>query len=138
MKQIITILSFFLCLSVNCQASEIIESEPESTVPMHGTEIERHCSLMDIEGKLYSDVKVTLKANNPSSVIYNTYKVKVRVENSEGKVVYKKTFSNAYLYIFSSGQIQVGNKNFTKLVIVKSSDGRSWLGEIKEKEGIWE
>jgi hypothetical protein len=90
---------------------------------------------MDIEGKYYKDVVVTLKSTSPDYFITDKYKVKVTVQDEDGKKVYKKTFKNCYLYIFSSGQVQVGKPKFNQIVIGKAGD--SWFGEIKEKEGVW-
>lgn len=109
--------------------------EPEKSSPSRDTEIVRRCYLMDIEGKYYSNVVITLKSTSPDFFFTNKYKVKVLVEDEEGKQVYKKTFKNCYLYIFSNGQIQVGKPKFHQIVISKVGD--SWHGEIKEKEGVW-
>ena len=47
----------------------------------------------------------------------------------------EKTFKNCYLYIFSNGQVQVGQPKFNQIVISRA--GERWFGEIKEKEGVW-
>lgn len=109
--------------------------EPETSLPSTDTEIVRRCSFMDIEGKYYKDCVVTLKSTSPDLFITDKYKVKVLVKDENGKKVYKKTFSNAYLYIYSNGQVQVGKPKFNQVVISRVSD--SWFGEIKEKEGVW-
>ncbi len=46
---------------------------------------------------------------------------------------WKKTFKNAYLYLFSSGQIQVGQPKFTKILVYKGRSG-SYVefGNLKE------
>ena len=130
MKRLILLLVATMSM-VLCYAQD----ETESSSPSRDTEIVRRCSLMDIEGKYYPDVVVTLKSTSPDYFITDKYKVKVLVKDADGKKVYKKTFSNAYLYIFSSGQVQVGKPKFNQLIISKVGD--SWLGEIKEKEGVW-
>lgn len=137
MKQIFIALSLLLCISVNCQASDMVDEEPETTTPIHGTEIERYCTLMDIEHKIYADVKVIIKSNDPDYVWTTKHKVYFKVIDSEGNVVYKKTFKNAYLYVFRSGQIQIGKKNFDQVVIRKSESSEDWLGIIREKEGVF-
>lgn len=109
--------------------------EPEKSSPTFDTEIVRRCSYMDIEGKYYKDCVVTLKSTSPDGFITDKYKVKVLVTDENGKKVYKKTFKNCYLYIFSGGHVQVGKPKFHQIVISRVND--SWFGEIKEKEGIW-
>ena len=126
-----------MTVSFTCQARESVYIEPETTSPMYGTEIERYCYLMDIEHKTYHDVKVIIESNNPDYVWTTKHKVHVKVIDLEGKVIYKKTFKNSYLYVFSSGQIQIGMKNFNKVIIRKSMRGDDWYGEIREKEGVY-
>lgn len=107
----------------------------ETAKPMNDTEIERSVSIMDIEGKKYENVKVTLKSISPDYFISDIYRVKVTIVDMKGKVVWKKTLKNVYLYVFSSGQIQVGKPNFDKIVIYKNDYFST--GKIREKEGIY-
>lgn len=109
--------------------------EPEKSFPSIDTEIVRRCSIMDIEGKYYKNVTITLKSTSPDYFITDKYKVKVFVKDEEGKKLYQKTFKNCYLYIFSNGQVQVGQPKFRQILISRVSD--DWFGEIKEKEGVW-
>jgi len=108
----------------------------ETAKPMTNTVIERNVSIMDIEGKEYENVKVTLKSISPDYFFSDLYKVKVTVVDMKGKVVWKKTLKNVYLYVFSSGQIQVGKPNFDKILIQKNYSG-TFIGIIREKEGIY-
>lgn len=107
----------------------------ETAKPLMNTEITRHVSIMDIEGKEYKNVKVTLKSTSPDYIISDYYKVKVAIENSEGQRIWKKTLKNVYLYVFSNGQIQVGQQNFYKILIENISG--SFYGMIRENEGIY-
>lgn len=107
----------------------------ETAKPMNDTEIERSVSIMDIEGKKYENVKVTLKSISPDYFISDIYRVKVTIVDMKGKVVWKKTLKNVYLFVFSSGQIQVGKPNFDKIVIYKNDYFST--GKIREKEGIY-
>ena len=116
--------------------------EPEESYPSRDTEIVRRCSYMDIEGEYYHNVVVTLKSYyKESAYLYGGqltkggYRVKVIIKDENGKKVYKKTFKNCYLYIFTSGQVQVGKPKFNQIIIGKAGD--SWFGEIREKEGVW-
>ena len=109
--------------------------EPETSKPSTDTEIVRRCSFLDIEGKYYDDVTVTMKSTSPDYFFTKKYRVYVTVQNKKGKKIYKKTFKNCYLYIFSNGQVQVGQPKFDQIVIRRV--GEQWYGEIKEKEGIW-
>lgn len=113
------------------------DDDKEKSRPSFDTEIVRRCSFLNIEGKSYSDVVVTLKSISPynNNNLTDKYKVKVKVTDENGKKIYKKTFSNSYLYIFSNGQIQVGKPKFNQILIQKALT--SWFGEINEKEGVW-
>lgn len=104
---------------------------------MFNAEIERKVSVMDIEGKEYENVKVTLKSISPDYFISDIYRVKVSIVNENDNVVWKKTLRNVCLYIFSSGQIQVGKTNFNKIVIYKNDYSETFTGKIREKEGIY-
>lgn len=98
---------------------------------MPNTEIFRH----NIEGFIHKDVTVTIKSLNKTTL---DSRVKIRVKNSKGKVIYKNTFRNDYLYIFSDGQIQVGIPKFNKLIIYPYENEKGkWYGKIRWKEGIW-
>lgn len=108
----------------------------ETAKPMTDTEIMRNVSRMDIEGKEYENVKVTLKSISPDYFISDIYKVKVTIVDMEGKEIWKKTLKNVYLYVFSNGQIQVGKPNFNKIFIQKNDTG-SFNGKVREKEGVY-
>lgn len=112
-------------------------SEEETTKPIIDTEIVRKVTVLDIEGKCYENVIVTFKSNKPDFVWTDKYKVKVTVTDSSGKKLWNKTFKNSFLYVFSSGQIQVGKPNFDQIVICKSSASGNWIGQVREKEGIF-
>ena len=112
-------------------------NEPETAKPMTDTEIVRKCAILDVEGKYYDGVTVTIKSNQPDFVFSDKYKVKVTVTDASGTKVWNKTFKNAFLYVFSSGQIQIGKKNFDQMVISKSSTSGDWIGIVREKEGVY-
>lgn len=104
---------------------------------MTDTEIVRKCAILDVEGKYYEDVTVTIKSNQPDYFWTDKYKVKVTVTDVSGAKVWNKTFKNAFLYVFSSGQIQIGKKNFDQMVISKPSTSGDWIGIVREKEGVY-
>ena len=108
----------------------------ETTKPLTDTEIMREVSIMNIEGKEYKNVKVTMKSISPDYYFSDKHKVKVTIVNMDGKKVLKKTLKNSFLYVFSNGQIQVGQPNFNKILIQKNDSG-SFIGMIREKEGIY-
>lgn len=130
------ILLFLMMLTINI-VSFAQNSEPEKAKPMTDTEIVRKCAIFDVEGKYYDNVTVTIKSNQPDFFFTDKYKVKVTVTDASGSKVWNKTFKNAFLYVFSSGQIQVGKQNFDKLVIAKSSSTGEWIGMVREKEGVY-
>ena len=64
--------------------------EREKSSPLTDTEIIRRCSFIDIEGKNFKDCVVTLRSTSPDYFFTDKYKVKVLVEDEDGKKVYKK------------------------------------------------
>ena len=130
------ILLFLMMLTINI-VSFAQNSEPEKASPMTDTEIVRKCAILDVEGKYYDNVTVTIKSNQPDFFFTDKYKVKVTVTDASGSKVWNKTFKNAFLYVFPNGQIQVGKPNFDKLVITKSSPTGDWIGVVREKEGVY-
>lgn len=132
MKRFFTILFLMLSLALSSFAQE-----PETAKPLTDTEVVRKVALMDIEGQLYDNVVVTMKSTSPDYFITDKYKVKVTITDANGKKVWKKTFKNVFLYVFSDGQVQVGKRNFDQIVIKKSSLTGDFVGMIREKEGIY-
>ena len=108
----------------------------ETSKPLTDTEITRDVSIMNIEGKEYKNVKVILKSISPDYLFSDKYKVKVTIVDINDMKVLKKTLKNVFLYVFSSGQIQVGQPKFTKILIQKNSSGLI-IGTMREKEGIY-
>lgn len=129
------LLLFLIMLTINF-VSFAQNSEPEKVKPMKNTEIVRKCASIDIEGEYHENVKVTIKSKDPD-FFTDKYRVKITVTDSSGFKIWDKTFKDAYLYIFSNGQIQVGKPNFDKLVISKSSQSNNWTGVVGEKEGVY-
>lgn len=132
MKRIVLLLIMILSFGVSLYAQD-----SEKVKPLTDTEVVRRVSLLDIEGKNYEDVVVTMKSTTPDYFITDKYKVKVKVEDSTGKKVWSKTFKNAFLYVFSNGQVQIGKPNFDQIVISKSSYTGNWIGTVREKEGVY-
>ena len=130
------LLLFLVMLTINI-VSFAQNSEPEKAKPMTDTEIVRKCAILDVEGKYYENVTVAIKSNQPDFFFTDKYKVKVTVTDASGTKVWEKTFRNAFLYVFSSGQIQIGKKNFDQMVISKSSTSGDWIGIVREKEGVY-
>lgn len=130
------ILLFLMMLTINI-VSFAQNSELEKASPMTDTEIVRKCAILDVEGKYYDNVTVTIKSNQPDFFFTDKYKVKVTVTDASGSKVWNKTFKNAFLYVFPNGQVQVGKQNFDKLVIAKSSSTGEWIGMVREKEGVY-
>ena len=130
------LLLFLVMLTINI-VSFAQNSEPEKAKPMTDTEIVRKCAILDIEGKYYENVTVTIKSNKPDYVWIDKYKVKVTVTDASGNKVWKKTLNNSFLYVFSDGQIQIGKKNFYQMVILRSSSSGNWKGVVREKEGVY-
>ncbi len=132
MKKTILLMLFLLSYSSN-----IIAQESETAKPLTDTEVVRRVALLDVEGNYYYDVVMTFKSTTPDYFITDKYKVKVSVKDSKGKTVWKKTLKNAFLYVFSNGQIQVGKRNFNQIVVQKDEESNYFFGVIREKEGIY-
>lgn len=113
------------------------QNESETAKPLTDMEVVRKVAVLDIEGETYENVTVTFKSTTPDYFITDKYKVKVKVVNEKGKSVYKKTLKNAFLYVFSNGQIQVGKPNFNQILIQKSGLSDDNIGIIREKEGVY-
>ena len=133
MKKVLFFLVMFTISIVGFAQS----NEPEKAKPMTDTEIVRKCAIFDVEGKYYEDVIVTIKSNEPDYVFTDKYKVKVSVTDASGNKIWNKTFKNAFLCVFSDGQIQIGKQNFNKMIISKSSISGDWIGIVREKEGVY-
>ena len=112
--------------------------ETEKASPMQNAELIRKVWFLDIEGEMYTDVVVAIKSISPDGFFSDKYRVKVKVTDSNGKTVWNKTMKNAYLYVFSSGQVQVGKPKFDKLVIYSDKRANKYeKGIIREKEGVY-
>ena len=115
----------------------MVAQEPETAKPLFYTEVVRRVALLDVEGKYFYDVVMTFKSTTPDYLITDKYKVKVTVTDSAGKKVWKKTIKNVFLYVFSSGQIQVGKQNFDVIVVQKDKETGYFFGIVREKEGVF-
>ncbi|MBR1655464.1 MAG: hypothetical protein IJ698_03475 [Prevotella sp.] len=132
MKKAFLLLLFLLSCNIGTFAQEA-----EKARPLTDTEIVRRVALLDIEGKYYYDVVMTFKSISPDHIITDKYKVKVNVKDSDGKKIWKKTLKNAFLYVFSNGQIQVGKRNFDQVIVQKSEKTGDFIGVVREKEGVY-
>lgn len=121
---------FFLCtlvISLNAQ---------ETAKPLTDTEVVRKVSFIDVDGKFFFNVVVTMICNSPD-LFSDKYRVKVKISEESGKTVWKKTFKNVFLFVYSNGQVQVGKNNFNQLIISRYETSNDFWGEIREKEGIY-
>lgn len=132
MKRFIAIL--FLMLSFTMSG---FAQETETAKPLTDMEVERKVARMDIEGEIYNNVVVTMKSVSPDYYFTDKYKVEVTVRGANGKKIWKKTLRNVFLYVFSSGQVQVGKQNFDQILIQKSSLTGDYVGWVREKEGVY-
>lgn len=131
MKKVLLLMVMFVA------SLSMVAQEPETARPLTDTEVVRRVALLDVEGKYYFDVVMTFKSTTPDYFITDKYKVKVTVKNNEGKTVWKKTLKNVFLYVFSSGQVQVGKQNFDMIVVQKSKETGDFIGIVREKEGVY-
>ena len=112
-------------------------SAQETAKPLTDTEVVRKVALMVIEGVNYKNVVVSMICITPDYFFTDKYKVKMTVADEYGKTIYKKTFKNVFLFVFPSGQIQVGKNNFNQVVIFKAPYSNNYYGEVNEKEGVF-
>lgn len=131
MKKVLLLMVMFVA------SITMVAQEPETARPLTDTEVVRRVALLDVEGKYYYDVVMTFKSTTPDYFITDKYKVKVSVKNNEGKTVWKKTLKNVFLYVFSTGQVQVGKRNFDMIVVQKSKETGDFIGIVREKEGVY-
>ena len=137
MKKLIVLLIF--TISFNSFAfAQNNNDETEKASPMEGVDLIRKVLHFDIEGEIYTDVEVAIKSNNPDYYFINKHRVKVKVTDSNSKIVWNKTMKNVYLYVFSDGQIQIGRPKFSQLVIYSGKRANKYeKGIIREKEGVY-
>ena len=126
MRKTLLLFAMLLTFTLNVFAQE-------KANPVTDHEVVRRVALIDVEGTTYENVVVSMKST--SSV--GKDKVKVVITDSKGKKIWKKTLKNVFLYVFSEGQVQVGNGGFHQIVIDKSSYTGDFIGKIREKEGIY-
>lgn len=93
------LLLFLVMLTINI-VSFAQNSEPEKAKPMTDTEIVRKCAILDVEGKYYENVTVTIKSNQPDFFFTDKYKVKVTVTDASGSKVWNKTFKMHFCMFF--------------------------------------
>ena len=130
MKKILLLFAMLLTFTLNVFAQE-------KANPVTDHEVVRRVALIDIEGITYENVVVSMKSTSPDGIITDKYKVKVVITDSKGKKIWKKTLKNVFLYVFSEGQVQVGNGGFHQIVIYKLSHTADFIGKIREKEGVY-
>jgi len=109
------------------------DDKSERVPPSYNTEIVRQCYKMNIDRIPIYDVHVILKSKSSGYSLKD--KVKITILDKHGNKIYKKTFKDCHLYIFSDGQIEVGKPRFIKVLITKEDAG--WWGIIRAWEGIW-
>ena len=130
------VLLFLIMLTIN-NVGFAQSDEFKNVMPLTDTEIVRKVTILDIEGQNYENVTVTMKSNQPDFVFTDKFKVKVTVTDTSGAKVWNKTFKNSFLYVFSNGLIKIGKPNFSQMIICKLSDDGEWVGQVREKEGLY-
>ncbi len=132
MKKIL-FFTFFL-LATMCSYAQENKKEPESAKPTFDVTVNRIVDSAKINGKYYNNVVVEFKA---SDIVDWADGVKIIVKDKyTNKKLYKKRFSNSYLYVYSDKSIQVGKGNATTEVICEKKSYGDWIIEIEEN-GIY-
>ena len=103
----------------------------ESAKPSFGIDMDRPVYAASINGRTYYDVVVIINAASLGDPWVSG--VKVTVKDKNGKKIFKKRFSNSYLYGFSDGTIYIGKGNvLTNLKIYRNSLIGKWCMEMRE------
>ena len=125
--------TFFLLVTM-CLYAQENKKDPESAKPTFGVTVNRVVDAAKINGKYYYNVAVEFKA---SDIMDWSEGVKIKVKHRyTDKKLYKKRFSNSYLYVYSDKSIQVGKGNATTEVICQKDSYGDWIIEIEE-DGIY-
>lgn len=130
MKKIVILFLLIGSFSANIFAQETAK-------PLTDMEVVRKVAVLDIDGDIFYNAVMTFKSISPDYFISDRYRVKVTVEDAKGRVVWKRTFRNIFLYVFSNGQVQVGKPNFDIIVVYKNPETGNYIGKVREKEGIY-
>ena len=132
MKKILLLVAMLLTFTLN-----VFAQEKEKAYPLTDHEVVRRVALIDVEGTTYENVVVSMKSTSPDDLFKDKYKVRVVISYYKGKIFWKKILKNVFLYVFSEGQVQVGNGGFHQIVIYKLSHTADFIGKIREKEGVY-
>ena len=130
MKKILLLFAMLLTFTLNVFAQE-------KANPVTDHEVVRRVALIDVEGTTYENVVVSMKSASLDDYIKGENKVEVVITDSKGKKIWEKALKNVFLYVFSNGQVQVGQRGFNQIVIFKSSLTDDFGGIVREKEGIY-
>ncbi len=98
--------------------------------PVLGVRMARVVSLIQIEEATYQDVLVELKSAGLGAVFMKGVRLRVW-DTASGKEIYKKRFSNAYLYVDSNGTIKIADKNALMYTLLFESEDE-WVMKVKE------
>lgn len=126
MKKLLLILFLFTC-------SISFAQETETAKPTFGVTVERFIHYASINGKLHSDVTVSIRAAELTNEFVEG--VRVVIKDSNNKIIHRKRYWDSYLYGFSNGVIQVGKGNVLTQIIIQK-DGNQWIMELRDK-GIY-
>lgn len=130
MKKTLLLFAMLLTFTSNVFAQE-------EAKPLIDQEVMRKVALIDIEGATYENVIVSMKSASLDDFITGKNKVEVVITDSQGEKIWKKTLKNVFLYVFSNGQVQVGQRGFNQIVIFKSSLTDDFGGIVRERKGIY-
>ena len=128
MKKIIITFLLFLCAMMSFAQDDGI-----SISPTFGVELDREVDYAIIEGELYENVVVEIKAADLRDMFERGVRVIVK-DAKTGKRIYKKRFSKSYLYAYHNAMgFMVGKGNAITQVFIGRKDNGEWLMIIREK-----
>ena len=140
MKRLLIFFSFMFASTYAAFAQEAVQPVLESAKPVKNAEVIRKVSEIDVEGTIYENVTVKMKSKTHSAYYSTKDKVVITITDMLGKTLWKKTFKNVFLYVFSDGQVQIGQGKFVQALIEKLPQplpAGDFKGKIREKVGIF-
>lgn len=126
MKKIIFVLTIMLAAFTGSYAQQTVK-------PTIDKEVKCQLASIDDEGTVYDNVIVKFKCT--VKFAGKTCQTKIVICNAKGKKITKRILSDALLYVFDSGQIQVGKNGVSKVLVYKDKSGNT-VGKVRESEGV--
>lgn len=108
-------------------------ADNEKSSPLEeGTKLERKVNVLDLEGNIYYDVTIFLKATSKAGWVTDIPAVKIRIKDNYGKTIYKKDLKHMYIYTYSGGLVEVKQQHHLIMCIDRPTQDKIIVAELKE------